>query len=69
MNRRLTMLLFMALTLTLVFAAGCATKQRLSTQIETLNGQLAEIRQHGAPICSPKEFATAEANLDFAREE
>lgn len=69
MNRRLTILLFIALIPTLVCAAGCATKQRLSTQIETLNGQLAEIRQHGAPICAPKEYATAEANIDFAREE
>jgi outer membrane protein OmpA-like peptidoglycan-associated protein len=51
------------------FQLGCETRARLDAQINNLRQQLAQIDAQGARICTPREFAAAESNLEFAREE
>jgi outer membrane protein OmpA-like peptidoglycan-associated protein len=68
MTRR-TLFLLLVTSLLIVLAAGCGTRARLATQMENYKGQLAEIRQQGAPVCTPREYASAEAHLDFAQDE
>lgn len=68
MPRRIILLVsFVALVALL--AAGCGTRAQLATQMEKYKADLAEIRAQGAPVCSPREYASAEAHLDFAHQE
>ena len=67
MKRTLTLIALVAVLC--LFQLGCETRARLDSQINSLRQQLAQIDAQGARVCAPREFAAAEANLDFAREE
>jgi len=68
MNRRIFILLTV-LALVAFSQFGCDTRARLATQMEALKGELAGIEAQGAKVCAPREYAAAEAHLDFAHEE
>jgi outer membrane protein OmpA-like peptidoglycan-associated protein len=68
MNRRTALWIALA-ALLVAISIGCSTSRTIDSQINTLRAQLAEMREQGAPICTPREYAAAEAHLDFAREE
>ena len=53
----------------LLFIAGCATKWILKKDYESIQNELKEAESMGAKVCAPKEFATAEAHLDFFMDE
>ncbi len=68
MARRIVIALSILALLT-VFVAGCSTRQAQQAQRNKLRGDLENIRTQGAKICAPREYASAEAHLDFAEEE
>lgn len=67
MTRKLTLIL--ALCLILAFVMGCQTRQKLFNQIKKEKEKLVEMEKAGGKICAPREYATAEAQLDFAEHE
>lgn len=55
--------------LALFVASGCATKWILKKDSESIQNELKEAESMGAKMCAPKEYATAEAHLDFFTDE
>ena len=62
------LLVLMAL-IALFVTSGCATKWILKKDYESIQNELKEAESMGAKKCAPKEFATAEAHLDFFTDE
>jgi len=50
-------------------AAGCETREMLARDQANIEQTIAEAEAMGAKVCAPREFAAAEANLDFAKNE
>lgn len=48
---------------------GCETHYILDGRMNTLQEEISQIDAQGARVCAPREFASAEAHLQFAREE
>lgn len=68
MARRIVVWVPLALVI-VALVAGCGTRARQSNQMAKLNAELDDVRLQGAKICAPREYAAAEAHLDFAKEE
>ena len=66
--KRIVIVIVLAVCLSLMFA-GCSTRELLKKEYDSLSDRLAEAESMGAKICAPKEYAAAEASLDFAMEE
>ena len=66
--KRASFVLVLALAAVVVLAAGCA-KNALKQEHDALRAQLAEVETMGGKVCAPREFASAEAQLDYADEE
>lgn len=64
----LKIFLTIAILITLFFS-GCAAKWILKKDSEAIQNELKEAESMGAKVCAPKEFATAEAHLDFFADE
>ncbi len=62
-------LLLVLLSAVSLLQVSCDTRAQLDAQINNLRQQLAQVEHQGARVCTPHEFAAAEANLEFAREE
>jgi len=69
MKRLIAYAMMLTLATVMLALAGCDTAVILKTQIEQKKATLTEIEMQGAKICAPKEYAAAEAHLDFAQEE
>jgi len=49
--------------------AACASSSKIRSDAEVIAGNIDVARRAGAMRCAPRELATAEANLEFARAE
>jgi len=50
-------------------ALGCGTRAQMSKIIKDEKANLDQMENAGAKLCAPREFAAAEAHLDFAQQE
>jgi len=70
MHKSNTCFLFIAALLfsLLILSAGCG-REALKNDMSKVQQDLLDVEIAGAKVCAPKEFASAEAYLDFARGE
>jgi outer membrane protein OmpA-like peptidoglycan-associated protein len=52
-----------------LLASGCVSGSKIRADSEIISAEIAQARRMGAMKCAPRELATAEAHLDFARAE
>jgi len=67
--KRFTFSLVLILAMMALMSTGCETRNNLSRQMDALKADLAQLETQGAKVCTPREYAAAEANLAFAYEE
>jgi outer membrane protein OmpA-like peptidoglycan-associated protein len=60
---------FRALLLAALAATSCVTGGKLRETTAALRGEVDKAKRSGAARCAPKEYALAEANVDFAEAE
>ena len=60
---------FACLALLAVVALACQTRDAIMQDYDNIHAYLQEADSMGARVCAPQEYATAEANLEFAMEE